>query len=435
MKDDGYEFQLCDALMGQMGAGTEDLEGLAAGLQAKGLPAPDGASWTAQLLGAELRRIGNPPPKPACAPLVHVKREVTAALPRQAGAKPAGGDVESTTQQILKTGLRNLWYVAAASRDVTDKPHEATLLGEKLVLWRDSAGKVHAVENRCPHRGIKLSIGAVDGDNIRCAYHGIQVDGNGTVTDVPAYPACAYNGKKMVRDYPAFEHYQGIWVYMGDELHPEPPPLELPPELTDAEWSGVLHTDTWPGHYQYIYDNIADPMHGSYLHGTTVMQGQGLKTDTLGLKDTGHGFEVFREGQLGVSFDWMEFIDGASCKYMRIKIPFAKAAGPGGQLQIVFFVSPVDEGRTSVFIWRSRKVSGWHADLWHFLYKTRLGRYMDAVLAQDQVALNAMPPWPPKENLYQHDVGLVRLRRHMEQAAQAQARELHRIPSKSETQS
>jgi hypothetical protein len=81
-------------------------------------------------------------------------------------------------------------------------------------------------------------------------------------------------------------------------------------------------------------------------------------------------------------------------------------------------------GRTSVFIWRSRQVSGWLADLWHFLYKTRLGRLMDAVLEQDQQVLNAMPPWPAPETLYQHDVGLVRLRRHMEEAAQAQAREL-----------
>jgi phenylpropionate dioxygenase-like ring-hydroxylating dioxygenase large terminal subunit len=428
MNDDNYEFALCDALMKQLAAGVDDLDRLAAGLRDSGPAAPDGASWTGGLLAAELKRIGNPPLKSSVPAVVEIQRELPAATGLrggQPGSVTASDTVESSTQHLLKYGLRNLWYVAAASRDVTDKPHAVSLLGEKLVLWRDAEGKVHAVENRCPHRGVELSIGSVSGSNLRCIYHGIEVNRNGVVTDVPAYPACAYNGKKMVRDFPTFEHYQGIWVYMGDEQHPEPPPLGLPDELRSSEWSGVLHTDVWPGHYQYVYDNIADPMHGSYLHGTTEMQGQGSKADKVGVTDTGHGFEVFREGQQGVSFDWMEFIDGLGCKYMRVKIPFPRAAGPGGPLQIIFFISPVDAGRTAVFIWRSRQVSGWLADLWHFLYKTRLGRFMNAVLAQDQVVLNAMPPWPAPETLYQHDVGLVRLRRHMEEAALAQARELH----------
>jgi phenylpropionate dioxygenase-like ring-hydroxylating dioxygenase large terminal subunit len=424
MSEQSYEFALCDALMKQMGAGTWERDALAAGLRAAGPAAPGAAAWSAELLAAELARIGNPPEKAACPSVVHVKREVPPATARES-TKPVNRDMEATVQELLKHGLRNLWYVAAASRDVTEKPYAVTLLGEKLVLWRDAAGKVHALENRCPHRGIALSIGSVHGENLKCAYHGIEIDRNGRVVDVPAFPDCPYNGKKMVRDFPAIEHYQGIWIYMGDERHPDPPPLELPPELTDAEWSGVLHTDVWPGHYQYVYDNIADPMHGAYLHGTTYMQGHGTKTDTLGVKDTGHGFEVFREGQQGVSFDWMEFVDAGGSKYMRIKIPLPKAAGPGGHMQIVFFVTPVDHGRTAVFLWRSRKVSGWVRDLWHFLYKTRLGKHMNAVLEQDQMALTAMPPWPPQENLYQHDTGLARLRRHMEDAAKAQALALH----------
>ena len=77
-----------------------------------------------------------------------------------------------------------------------------------------------------------------------------------------------------------------------------------------------------------------------------------------------------------------------------------------------------------IFAYRFRQVSGWQADLYHFMYKRRFRTFMDNVLAQDLMALKAMPPWPPRENLYQHDIGLVRIRRIFQQQAEAQAREL-----------
>ncbi len=421
-----YEFQLCDALMGAMGGGVTEVEGLAAALNKSTVPPPQGSGWTADLLKSEMHRIGAPPAmEPYSAPL-RFQREVPPELHQKhpKGNGSAAPDYEKTVEHLLELGVRNTWYCVAGSQEVHDKPFSVTALGEKLVLWRDKAGKVCATEDRCPHRGIALSIGSVYEGRIRCAYHGIEIDHNGIVCNVPAYPECAYNGKKMIRDYPAIEHYQGIWVYFGDDKHPNPPPLELPEELTRPEWSGLPFIETWTGHYQYVYDNICDPMHGSFLHGTTFMQSRGTRSDTIGIKDTDHGFEVFREGQQGVSFDWMEFIDVGACRYMRIKVGFPPAAGPGGHLRIIFFVTPVDRERTKIFAWRLRKVSGWQADLWHFLYKTRLGIHMAAVLEQDRVALTALPAWPPQEeNLYQHDLGIVRARRHMRQLAEAQARE------------
>lgn len=418
-----YEMQLCGVLMEAMAKGAAEPERLAAALAASSVRPPSGGSWTGDALRSELARIGAPPPKPVVQSPLRVTRE----LPAQLHGIPAEGaeapDYQCTLDRLLELGVRNAWYCIAGSAELTDRPIPVTALGEKLVLWRDAAGVAHAVEDRCPHRGIALSIGAVNEGRLRCRYHGVEVDRNGVVCNVPAYPECAYNGKKMLRDYPLIEHYQGIWAYFGDALHPDPPPLALPPELTDAEWSGRPFIETWNGHFQYVYDNICDPMHGSYLHGTTFMQSRGIHTDTIGIKDTPHGFEVFREGQQGVSFDWMEFIDAGALRYMRIKVGFPPAAGPGGHLQIIFFVTPVERDRTRIFAWRFRRVSGWTADLWHFLYKTRLGINMDAVLAQDREALAAMPRWPAPENLYQHDLGIIRARRHMRQIAEAQARE------------
>jgi phenylpropionate dioxygenase-like ring-hydroxylating dioxygenase large terminal subunit len=422
MTDANYPVELCGALMGIFEGGASSLSDIVDGLNDSDIATPSHGAWTEEELRNELRRLGAAPEKTECGEIIDVKRSVIAAV--NGSNEIPEQSYDEALQQLTDSGLRNHWYVVAASYEVLDEPVGFTRLGEKLVLWRDEAGAVHAVEDRCPHRGIALSIGEVYNGNLKCAYHGIQVNGDGVVVEVPAFPECSYAGEKLVREYPVFEHYQMIWAYFGDQAHLDPPPLELPVELTSPNWSGALHTADWEGHYQYVYDNIADPMHGSFLHGTTYMQSRGNKTDHMVIEDTGHGFEFFRKGQQETSFDWMEFIDTGSSKYMRAKIGFPPTGGPGGPLCIVFFTTPIDENNTRIFAYRFRQVSGWQADLYHFMYKTQFMAFMDSVLAQDKMALKAMPPWPPRENLYQHDVGLVRIRRIFQQQAESQARDL-----------
>ena len=86
----------------------------------------------------------------------------------------------------LRRGLRELWYPVVASWEVSNAPLGITRLGENIVLWRDHGGRVHALEDRCPHRGARLSMGWNLGERIACWYHGVEVDGSGTVRDVPA---------------------------------------------------------------------------------------------------------------------------------------------------------------------------------------------------------------------------------------------------------
>ena len=422
MTDESYAEELCGALMKIFEGGATDLPEIVGGLNNTDIAMRRGGAWTEEEFCDELRHLGAAPEKSECADVVDVKRSVIAAASRSNEMPERSYDEE--LERLSAFGLRNHWYAIAASYEVTDKPVGFTRLGEKLVLWRDEASAVHALEDRCPHRGIALSIGEVHNDNLKCAYHGVQVDGDGVVVEVPAFPECAFAGEKMVRDYPVFEHYQIIWAYFDDEAHLDPPPLELPVELTSPDWCGALHSADWEGHYQYVYDNIADPMHGSFLHGMTYMQSRGNKTDHMEIEETGHGFEFYRKGQQETSFDWMEFIDTGSSKYMRARIGFPPTGGPGGPLCIVFYTTPIDENNTRIFAYRFRQVSGWQADLYHFMYKTRFRTFMDNVLAQDKMALKAMPPWPPKENLYQHDIGLVRIRRAFQQQAESQAREL-----------
>ncbi len=104
---------------------------------------------------------------------------------------------------------------------------------------------------------------------------------------------------------------------------------------------------------------------------------------------------------------------------MDLSIPYPPSAGPGGPFGMT---CPVDAERTGVFFWRYRRVQGWQRDTWRFLYKTLIEERHWEVLEQDRTMLEAMPTDADQhENLYQHDLGVVRLRRLYWARAQQQA--------------
>ena len=124
-----------------------------------------------------------------------------------------------------------------------------------------------------------------------------------------------------------------------------------------------------------------------------------------------------KEGQRDVNFDWTEWGD-TGAHWMRLEIPYPKTGGPGGNFIIVGFVTPINPRLAAVFFWRCRRVSGWQRSAWRFLYRNRLEARHWRVLEQDRVMLEQMEPDArDREHLYEHDVGLSRLRRYLESMA------------------
>lgn len=324
-------------------------------------------------------------------------------------------------EALANSGIRNIWYPVVPSWMVCEAPIGITRLGEQIVVWRDQDDQIHAVEDRCPHRGARLSHGWNFGDRLQCWYHGVQVGADGSVLEVPAMPECNLKGKTVLKSYPAQEVRGGIFLYFGDEAHPEPCDLDLPDALTDEENNGaILCTASWDCNYRYALENVMDPMHGAYLHreSHSMSEGSGSAKFTARNTDTGYVFE--KEGQTGVNFDWVEFAD-TGAHWMRLTIPYPKSGGPGGHFGIVGFVTPIDESHCQVFFWRTRDVTGWIRDMWQFLYRVRLEKRHWDVLEQDRIVLEAMADNARDyENLYQHDGGLTRLRQILHRTAEQQ---------------
>lgn len=340
-----------------------------------------------------------------------------------AKARPeAAAPTDQQVQQYLRTGLRNRWWPVLPSRFVETggKPLGIVRLGEPLVLWRDNRGVIHVQADRCPHRAVPLSRGINEGDRIRCNYHGVEVGPDGKVLAVPGQPGCPLEGKGAVKTYPSREIAGAIFAWFGDALNATPADFTPPPQLVHTDYSQILCYADWETHWRFLYDNNMDPMHGTFLHANSHTMYQGDTKARFVTRDTPSGFVFEKEAQRDVNFDWSELVDDGAL-YVQLEIPYPPSGGPGGNFGIISFGTPVDEKNVACFFWRVRKVSGWQRDTWRFLYKTKIEERHWAVLEQDREMLAGLQPGIEKnEMLYQHDAGVVRLRRYLARHASAQ---------------
>jgi phenylpropionate dioxygenase-like ring-hydroxylating dioxygenase large terminal subunit len=327
-------------------------------------------------------------------------------------------------EEGLLAGLRNRWWPVFESRDLpAGRPVGIRRLGEDLALWRDAEGAAHLFVDRCPHRGAALSKGFVRGSELQCWYHGFRFDGTGQCAAVPAEgPDSPLPARVSITSYPVREEVGLIWAYIGEtDLFPAPP-LRLPDELSQPdEWSFFIARATWQANWLLVFDNLLDPMHGSYLHASSYTLRYGSKEDRMRVRDLSDGFVVEREQQRGVNFDWTELHDNGSL-WVRLDIPYPKTAGPGGPFRILGWATPIDAERTRVYFLRLRHVAGWQRALWRFLYKARLEANHWRVLEQDRAILESQRGVSSRlwEHMSQTDVGVIRLRRMLHQLYEQQ---------------
>jgi vanillate O-demethylase monooxygenase subunit len=133
--------------------------------------------------------------------------------------------------------LAPFWYPVAFSHELRDRPCAVRLLDERVVLYRLSDGVVRAARDICYHRGVPMSMGHIEGDEIVCKYHGLRYDQEGRCVCIPAHPGGAISPRLRLDMYKAQEAYGLVWVRLVDD---GPRPLPVLDEWNQPDYLTVL---------------------------------------------------------------------------------------------------------------------------------------------------------------------------------------------------
>jgi phenylpropionate dioxygenase-like ring-hydroxylating dioxygenase large terminal subunit len=161
--------------------------------------------------------------------------------------------------------VRNCWYVAGWSRDlISGKLLAMTIINEPLVLYRAADGSPVALHDRCCHKLAKLSLGRLEGDCVRCMYHGLKFDRFGQCIEIPGQEKIPTGA--LVRRFPIVESGCWLWVWMGDPAIADPKLIPKTPSFDDPKWDLRHGQVDYAADYQLINDNLTDFSHLSIVH-------------------------------------------------------------------------------------------------------------------------------------------------------------------------
>src|SRR6195256_4687309 len=187
--------------------------------------------------------------------------------------------------------FRRYWIPALLDSELPERdcpPVRVKLLGEKLVAFRDTEGRIGMIDEFCAHRGVSLWFGRNEECGLRCPYHGWKYDVNGQCVDLPSEPDKASVRERIkLKSYPCIERGGAIWAYMG--------PPELKPEPPEHEWAMVSNAQRFVSkrfqecNFLQAMEGGIDSSHVSFLHSAALNRDPlftGSKGNLYNLRDT-----------------------------------------------------------------------------------------------------------------------------------------------------
>ena len=179
---------------------------------------------------------------------------------------------------IRRAGINsNCWYMIAKSSVIQQGLVKREIWKQPVVLFRTEPGKIHALEDRCAHRLVRLSHGQVKDDKIECAYHGWQFNGAGRCVHIPHLGSRTTLPNCVVRSFPVVEKHGFVWIFPGNPaLSDTTAPMEM------SEWDDLNEISSFVtlrtrAHFSYLIENLMDMYHGSLHAQYQVWTAESLK--------------------------------------------------------------------------------------------------------------------------------------------------------------
>ena len=249
--------------------------------------------------------------------------------------------------------LSQFWYPIAFSHHVKDQPISATLLDQRLVIWRTTAG-LSVANDICLHRGVPLSMGRVQSDQLVCKYHGFHYSSEGRCVLIPSQPDASIPPKLCLKTYPVKEAYGLIWTSLtGGELHSLPDFFEW----EDADYQQILPNavdlNAAAGRQM---EGFLDVAHFAWVHTETFGDSNNPIVPRYDVKPTTNGVHAeylstvsnFPKGLQDLApadFQWLRVFDVYFPFTARLTVHFPD----DGRLCILNAASPISARKTRVF--------------------------------------------------------------------------------------
>ena len=254
----------------------------------------------------------------------------------------------------MGTFMRRFWTPFMLSKEIAEPdctPVRVRVLGESLLAFRDSDGRVGLVDEFCPHRRVSLFFGRNEECGLRCVYHGWKFDVDGACVDLPSEPAdSAFKDKISLKAYPVREKAGVVWAFMG--------PVEMMGGLPEQEWMEVpddhIYQSRWyqESNYAQAVEGEIDSAHVSFLHSKldNDAPNKAALTGAFFAEDTAPKWKV-TESDFGMTLGARRRVDGGRY-YWRMNqwlYPFYTMIAPTpGESRTVRMWVPADDGHCNI---------------------------------------------------------------------------------------
>ena len=285
--------------------------------------------------------------------------------------------------------MRAHWFPACMSEEVAESdgtPVRIRLLGENLVAFRDTAGRVGVLDEHCPHRRASLALARNEECGLRCLYHGWKVDVDGNVIERPSESHEAVLAKKVVhKTYPCREAGGFLWVWMGkpEEMRELEPPAWAPTPDTRISIVKMHVRCNWA----QVLEGAIDSAHSSSLHSSDMVPAQVDRAGAYGKEwlrpstDRAPRLEVERT-DFGFRYVAIRkpIRDAGTHDYLRITLfvaPFTVLIPPNDRYNLSILNIPIDDTNTMFYFIAWSEDAGIGALAWREFCRAQVGIDLD----------------------------------------------------------
>jgi 5,5'-dehydrodivanillate O-demethylase oxygenase subunit len=247
--------------------------------------------------------------------------------------------------------MRRFWMPVMRAEDLpAGQAKPIRIMSEDFAIYRGEGGQAQVVDYRCPHRGAQMHLGWVEGDDIRCVYHGWKFDCSGQCIEQPAEDA-GFARKVRIGAYPTREYLGLVYAYFGEGEAPAFPPYPMPLGEGLIENPIPAHV---PCNYLQCFENSMDEVHVAFVHRIGGSHQGIYDLPEITAEETDWGMIRYgkRGNELRISLHYMP-----NCTRVIVP-PMAGLEGAGGWRELYLAFTPIDDETNMWFITNHIGVTG-----------------------------------------------------------------------------